>query len=615
MITRSLALLLFCWQAQAASNLSPELEKFLGPPPPNFQKKFLKPAKVLRSALEKVAKGKIPAAISELTPLALNSGLWEHAGYELAILHSQQKHHKESIASIRKILTERPGSPYRDQLEDLLKDEECALSLADAEKAKTDDKKSAAIEGLFLCLQKTSWKEWGKREDQATKLFTLLRSTKNPLMGPFVAEVIQAMPANTKLRILLQKEIPDADLKQYADIAKFRSNNPSPSGVRAISPDGELFDKGIQQALGGDWKSAKESFLSLLTQFPQSEHLDRAQYWVARSEHELGNEEEAKKRFTAIADSGLLSYYGLQSALRLGRDLSQSVQQASELKVQPMKGSLLPQQALSIWRIRALLEVSLVDQAATEAKFLFQHRPGGFTFGQDSGQGALLVAMLYQAAGYPLASFSHAYAATSLDPSLFNNLTLEFIFPNRFRKEFDEASLATGINPLLLLSVAKQESGFFPKAISKANALGLLQLLLPTAVEVEKGLTVEQLFDPATNTKVGARYLQKLLDRFKNIPLALAAYNAGPTRAASWEKKFMENEFMRKNFDCDFFMDSIPFTETRKYVAAIMRNYAWYKLLQKDGKFMKIEELATQWQNPTPSPPNPEEKVPSPQAI
>jgi soluble lytic murein transglycosylase-like protein len=97
--------------------------------------------------------------------------------------------------------------------------------------------------------------------------------------------------------------------------------------------------------------------------------------------------------------------------------------------------------------------------------------------------------------------------------------------PVRFRSVFELASDKSGVPLSLLVAVAQEESNFEPNAVSRAGALGLLQVLPSTAQELSIDLN-----SPSANVLAGARYLRRMLDRFDDsVELALAAYNAGPT--------------------------------------------------------------------------------------
>jgi soluble lytic murein transglycosylase-like protein len=97
--------------------------------------------------------------------------------------------------------------------------------------------------------------------------------------------------------------------------------------------------------------------------------------------------------------------------------------------------------------------------------------------------------------------------------------------PSKFRSAFTRAANDTGFQLSMLVAVAQVESRFVSDAVSTQNARGLLQVQPATAASLNLDVN-----DPATNVLAGARYLRYLLDRYNRTDLALAAYNAGPTR-------------------------------------------------------------------------------------
>ena len=112
---------------------------------------------------------------------------------------------------------------------------------------------------------------------------------------------------------------------------------------------------------------------------------------------------------------------------------------------------------------------------------------------------------------------------------------------------FEEAAKRYDLSVELIKAVARIESAFDPMAVSSAGAMGLMQLMPQTG----SAMGVEDFFDPTQSIHGGARYLRKMLDRFGDLELALAAYNAGPDAV-------------------ERYAGIPPFEETRRYVRRVL---------------------------------------------
>jgi soluble lytic murein transglycosylase len=154
----------------------------------------------------------------------------------------------------------------------------------------------------------------------------------------------------------------------------------------------------------------------------------------------------------------------------------------------------------------------------------------------------------------------------------------EALFPKPYWTDLKRDAAGNGLDPYLVASLIRQESEFNPNAVSRANAVGLMQLLPKTAKLVArqeklKRYTPSQLYTPAVNLQLGTRYFRGMVDRYGgSLEYALAAYNAGAERVDEW---LAHTQYR----DPQEFVESIPFTETREYVQAILRNASVYKQL------------------------------------
>ena len=157
------------------------------------------------------------------------------------------------------------------------------------------------------------------------------------------------------------------------------------------------------------------------------------------------------------------------------------------------------------------------------------------------------------------------------------------IYKNMYPKQYEEYVLKYAdeyqIDPLLVFAMIKAESNFNKDAVSKSNAVGLMQLMDTTAEELANKLNIEYtknvLLDPETNIKLGTKYYQELYERYGNEVLALAAYNAGRGKVNEWISKGILKEDGSNAED-------IPYRETNNYVRKILRDYEIYKELYEN---------------------------------
>jgi len=162
-------------------------------------------------------------------------------------------------------------------------------------------------------------------------------------------------------------------------------------------------------------------------------------------------------------------------------------------------------------------------------------------------------------------------------------------YPRAFERSVSNFSRSFNVQEEFVWAIMRTESQFKADVKSPVGALGLMQLMPYTATQIAKLLkfnefTPPQLFEPATNIRLGSRYLQRLMKQFEQtLPLAAAAYNAGPHRVRSWLKIFGEK------LDMDEFVEHIPYLETRNYVKKVVHNYYIYRQLY--NKSAKSDEL------------------------
>ena len=161
------------------------------------------------------------------------------------------------------------------------------------------------------------------------------------------------------------------------------------------------------------------------------------------------------------------------------------------------------------------------------------------------------------------------------------NTIMKMFYIIKYSEYVEKYSKEYNVDKYLIYATLKAESNFNKNAQSKKGAKGLMQLLDSTGQEIASSMNMsidnDDLFDANINIMLGTKYLSKLLQKYNNIELALAAYNAGSGNVDNWIK---QNTIKEDGSD----VENIPFKETNYYVRKILKDYRIYKqLYEQEG--------------------------------
>ncbi|MDD5391768.1 MAG: transglycosylase SLT domain-containing protein [Thiothrix sp.] len=327
--------------------------------------------------------------------------------------------------------------------------------------------------------------------------------------------------------------------------------------------DGSLWLARIA-ARQSDWNSVLQATQQLT--FDNERDAAGWKYWQARALEQTGKTQEAASLYANIAPQA--TFYGFLASDRLGQGYS-------GLNDPPVDRS---QRVAGLQKLAAIQRVfawfALGDRA--------QGRKEWFrTLQQMDKDGKLAAAELATRTGDP------NLAIWTLSRSKeWGEINLRF--PLVHTDLVQEQARNQGLQPAWIFGVMRRESAFDANAESGANAFGLMQLILPTARAVGRklGLTIsskDDVLQPATNVQLGSAYLREMLGKFNgNYAQATAAYNAGPGRPPQWAPSSLIN--------ADQWIESIPFTETRDYVQAVMTYTTIYDYKLNEGKGIRLSE-------------------------
>lgn len=401
-----------------------------------------------------------------------------------------------------------------------------------------------------------------------------------------LAELRQAAPTSVWLQQALLAEgnlyllKPDYDkaIDAYREMEKR-----FPNAGRASYAHWKVAWLSLRQGRNAEAKTGFEQQIGL---YPTSAEVPAALYWRARLAEEDNDPAMARSYYQKLSERFRNFYYG-----ELARRRLQAIKAPDEPPHDdPPHYALLdrvpgieagtnitasepPTDNLRYQKAHLLENGALVDFAVREVQAAGREDNGTWVTAET--------ARIYQDAGRydgAIQVFKRAvpnYFAVDL-PTLPRSYW-EALFPKAYWPDLKRFSTENALDPYLVASLIRQESEFNPGAVSRANAVGLMQLLPKVGSGVAKQQKIRhfaasQLFTPEVNLRLGTRYFREMVDKFGSFEYALAAYNAGSNRVDDWLGQ-------GKYRDPQEFVESIPFTETREYVQAILRNANVYRQL------------------------------------
>ena len=333
----------------------------------------------------------------------------------------------------------------------------------------------------------------------------------------------------------------------------------------------------------GRTDEARKGFEDQIALYPDSGEVPAALYWRGRMAEEEKNPGMARAFYQKLSDRYRNFYYAELARQRLkvlhvtGEE---SLQYTLLDRVPPLAAGPKitvtppPDDNLRVARARLLANGALADQAVRELQAAAAEENGAWAppemarVYQDGGR--------YDRGIEIMKRTTPNYFAVDI-PDL-PRPYWEALFPKAYWPDLHKYSTLNGLDPYLVASLIRQESEFNAAAISRANAVGLMQLLPKTGKTVARqiklrGYSAPQLYTPSVNLQLGTRYFKDMVNKYNGqFEYALAAYNAGTDRVEDW----LGQGHYR---DPQEFVESIPFTETREYVQAILRNANVYRQL------------------------------------
>ncbi len=354
-----------------------------------------------------------------------------------------------------------------------------------------------------------------------------------------------------------------------------------------------LFRAGLDRYRAGAMADAVAGWRELLRRYPDSERGQAAYFWIGRAELRAGESVSGTQALQEAANWDRWSYYGIRATDWLEGRLPMSVEagplRSCEDEVDAVRawiadwsgeaGAAWPPAAIGddprLRRGLLLLRVDHFDEGKAELEAL-RHATA------DDPLAQYALALAARDAGLYRTSILAALTVLRLSPAETVDEVPRALaclaYPIAYAPLVEEAASGNGFAPLQLYALIRQESLFEGAATSWASAHGLMQIIPQTGAQIAQALgwppdyRTDDLYRPIVSVRFGSWYLAQQRDRFDgHLLVAIAAYNGGPSNAASW--------WEAADHDDGLFVELITLRETRRYVEAITEHLLKYRLL------------------------------------
>ncbi|MBB4636280.1 transglycosylase SLT domain-containing protein [Longimicrobium terrae] len=338
------------------------------------------------------------------------------------------------------------------------------------------------------------------------------------------------------------------------------------------SPDAReaLMRLGDRRQKAGDPTGATAAWESYVARYPSGETTAELAYKVGVQHERAGRADRARSMYGAAILADPVSYFAIRAGDRSGADpLARALANNRAWPATPRDAGDAKE---ALGRLEVLDRLGLQTEWKEELDWQtvrLTPRPAAL----------LALAEGLTTSGHPVEGIRLGRALLERRNGEWDARLLRVVFPFPFRDVLTAEADRADVDPYLLAGLVRQESSFRPDAKSWVGATGLSQIMPATGAWLAPNAGVSN-FDasllavPEINLRMGARYLGDQLERYRGKrDLALAAYNAGPSRADRWRRE------LGYGADVDAFRERIPFAETREYVHVVLRNAAVYRRL------------------------------------